>query len=54
MINGLFCIKSYDGGAVMYEIIENPVRMTRDEIKEKFDGRWIFLANHKGTLYDFY
>lgn len=29
----------------MVEIIENPVMMTRDEIKEAYDGKWVYVVN---------
>ncbi|MCL2169941.1 MAG: hypothetical protein FWB74_07945 [Defluviitaleaceae bacterium] len=35
----------------MYEILENKQRMTRDEIRQKFDGKWIFLVDLEGELY---
>ena len=29
----------------MYQIIEKPVRMTYVEMKERFDGKWLYLIN---------
>ena len=35
----------------MYEIIENPRRMTRSEIKNEYDGKWVFMVNLEGHIY---
>jgi hypothetical protein len=29
----------------MYTVLDNTEMMTRDEVKAKYDGRWIFLTN---------
>jgi hypothetical protein len=29
----------------MYKVIENPKRMTREEIYKEFDGKWIFSTH---------
>ena len=34
----------------MYEILENRQRMTRNEIRQKFDGKWVYLVDLVGKL----
>jgi len=38
----------------MYQIIETPRRMSRDEIIKEFDGKWVFLINPEGPLYGWF
>ena len=33
----------------MYEVLENRQRMTRDEIKRAFDGKWLYLVDLEGV-----
>ena len=35
----------------MYNVIENPVMMTETEIREAFDGKWVYIANVNFTPY---
>ncbi|MCL2387719.1 MAG: hypothetical protein FWC89_09270 [Defluviitaleaceae bacterium] len=28
----------------MYKFVENPTRMTRKELRETFDGKWVFVV----------
>jgi len=32
----------------MYEILENPQRMSREEVYEKYDGKWLFIIHLEG------
>jgi len=32
----------------MYQLIENPVRMTRHEIQEKYFGKWVYCVKPEG------
>jgi len=34
----------------MYEILENPTRMSRDEIKKEYKGKWVFLVEPEGKI----
>ena len=34
----------------MYEIIENRQRMTNAEIRQKYDGKWVYLVDLVGKL----
>ena len=34
----------------MYEVLENRQRMTREEIKKEFDGKWLYLVDLEGEL----
>ncbi|GHU56730.1 hypothetical protein AGMMS49975_20620 [Clostridia bacterium] len=29
----------------MYQIIDNPTRMTKAEIDKEYDGKWVYLVN---------
>jgi len=31
----------------MYEILKNPPKMSRDEICEKYDGKWLFVVQRR-------
>ncbi|MDR1688671.1 MAG: hypothetical protein LBS21_08690 [Clostridiales bacterium] len=35
----------------MRNLIENPVYMTYEEMKQKFDGKWIYVVNCNYTQY---
>ena len=36
----------------MYTVIENPKRMSRKEILNTFQGKWVFYVDLEGPLYD--
>jgi len=38
----------------MYKEIENPVRMTRDEVCEKYQGKWIYLIHLDGSEFSMF
>jgi len=33
----------------MYQIIENPKMMTKEEINNEFDGKWVYIVKAKFT-----
>ncbi|MCL1997192.1 MAG: hypothetical protein FWG65_00305, partial [Turicibacter sp.] len=35
----------------MYEVLKNPQKMTREEIREKYDGKWLFVVRKRGESY---
>jgi hypothetical protein len=35
----------------MYQIIENPIRMTYDEMWDNYDEKWLFLVNCEFNQY---
>jgi len=38
----------------MYEVLKNPQKMSRDEIRKKYDGKWVFVVRKRGEAYDSY
>jgi len=34
----------------MYQVLENRKRMTREEIRQEFDGKWVYLVDLEGEL----
>jgi len=35
----------------MYNVIAKPKRMSREQISEEFQGKWVFLVGMEGPLY---
>lgn len=38
----------------MYRIIENPKRMTREEIKKEFTGKWVYVVDLEGPEFGWF
>ncbi|MCL2016359.1 MAG: hypothetical protein FWG68_08965 [Defluviitaleaceae bacterium] len=38
----------------MYEILKNPQEMTRAEVEEKYNGKWLFIIKVNGNPFEPY